>query len=59
MQVVVDKSEWEAAVRDVRRLMISRTHTAEIKGITKGIMDAYTDLLWESLEMREFRKQFN
>ena len=59
MTITINEADWEAAVRDVRRLMISRTHTAEIKGITKGIMDAYTDLLWESLEMREFRKQFN
>ena len=58
MQVVVDKSEWEAAVRDVRRLMISRTHTAETRGIATGIMDAFVDLLWESLEMRKFMKQF-
>lgn len=58
MQVVVDKSEWEAAVRDVRRLMISRTHTAEVRGMTTGIMDACVDLLWESLEMRQLMKQF-
>ena len=56
---MIDRNDWEEAVKDVRQDMLDRTHDPQTRRNVAAIIDAYADKLFEALEVREFIKKFH
>lgn len=56
---MIDRDDWEDAVKDVRMQILSRTHDPEARRQVAAIIDATTDKLFEALALRDFIRLFH
>lgn len=56
---MINRSDWEEAVKDVRLDMLKHTQDPEFRREVASIIDAFADKLFEDLDVRGFMKKFN
>ena len=55
---MISLDDWEEANKYVRQDMLDRTHDPQTRRNVAAIIDAYSDKLFEALDVRDFIKKF-
>lgn len=56
---MISRNDWEEAVKEVRQNMLDKTQDPQLRRNVASIIDAYSDKLFEALDVRDFIKKFH